>query len=68
MNLKSVLKNIQTYKDITILIGPEGGFSTAEVKLAEAKGALPVSLGGTILRTETAVIFIISVINYEMEA
>ncbi len=67
-NLKSALKNIQTYKDITILIGPEGGFSPAEVKLAEAKGAVAVSLGRTILRTETAVIFIVSVINYEMEA
>lgn len=39
---------------VTILIGPEGDFSEEEIHLAEQKGCIPVSLGGTRLRTETA--------------
>jgi len=38
----------------TILIGPEGDFSTNEIKLAISKGFTPVALGNTRLRTETA--------------
>ncbi|WP_299534814.1 16S rRNA (uracil(1498)-N(3))-methyltransferase [Ulvibacterium sp.] len=41
-------------KDITILIGPEGDFSSSEIKQAYEKGFLPVSLGKNRLRTETA--------------
>lgn len=41
-------------KRILILIGPEGGFSKKEAELAIGKGFLPVSLGKTILRGETA--------------
>jgi 16S rRNA (uracil1498-N3)-methyltransferase len=37
-----------------ILIGPEGDFSKAEVELATASGFIPVSLGASRLRTETA--------------
>lgn len=40
--------------DLTILIGPEGDFTPTEIKMAGAKGYLPVSLGKTRLRTETA--------------
>lgn len=39
---------------ITLLIGPEGGLSEAEVKMAELKNFLPLKLGPRILRTETA--------------
>ena len=42
---------------ITILIGPEGDFTEAEVKLAQQHHFIPVSLGKTILRTETAALF-----------
>lgn len=41
-------------KDVRILIGPEGDFSTGEVKSAEATGYISVSLGNLRLRTETA--------------
>ncbi|WP_298480528.1 16S rRNA (uracil(1498)-N(3))-methyltransferase [uncultured Maribacter sp.] len=41
-------------KDITILIGPEGDFSTTEIKKAYNSNFLPVSLGENRLRTETA--------------
>lgn len=40
--------------DITILIGPEGDFSEAEIDLALKNGYVPVSLGNSRLRTETA--------------
>ncbi|WP_047245814.1 16S rRNA (uracil(1498)-N(3))-methyltransferase [Maribacter thermophilus] len=40
----------------TILIGPEGDFSTAEIKKAISKGYMPVSMGKNRLRTETAAI------------
>ena len=41
-------------KDTLLLIGPEGDFSPEEIKLALEKGFIPVSLGETRLRTETA--------------
>ncbi len=51
--LKSVLK---ANEDITLLIGPEGDFSTKEINLALEKNYIPVSLGNTRLRTETAAV------------
>jgi 16S rRNA (uracil1498-N3)-methyltransferase len=41
-------------QDITILIGPEGDFTPSEIKRALSKGFLPVAMGRTRLRTETA--------------
>lgn len=43
-------------RDVAILIGPEGDFSPEEVKLAMAHGWVPVSLGQSRLRTETAAV------------
>jgi 16S rRNA (uracil1498-N3)-methyltransferase len=54
---KKLLKNeIKSKERITILIGPEGDFSTKEIQLALQKGYAPVSLGNTRLRTETAAV------------
>lgn len=47
-------QQIKNQKDICILIGPEGDFSEEEVSQAIAAGFLPVSLGESRLRTETA--------------
>jgi 16S rRNA (uracil1498-N3)-methyltransferase len=41
-------------RDVTLLVGPEGGFSAAEEDAALAAGALPLSMGPRVLRTETA--------------
>jgi ATP-binding cassette subfamily B protein len=49
--------NQLTSNHITILIGPEGDFTKAEVKLAQQHHFIPVSLGKTILRTETAALY-----------
>jgi 16S rRNA (uracil1498-N3)-methyltransferase len=43
-------------QSVALLVGPEGGFSSAEVEQAQAVGFMPVSLGPRILRTETAAI------------
>ena len=51
--LKSVLK---TNENVTLLIGPEGDFSEKEIALAIENNFIPVSLGNTRLRTETAAI------------
>jgi 16S rRNA (uracil1498-N3)-methyltransferase len=54
---KSSLKDlVETNQNITILIGPEGDFSEKEIELALQNKYLPVSLGNTRLRTETAAI------------
>lgn len=54
---KKLLKNeIKPKEQITILIGPEGDFSTKEIHLALSRNYTPVSLGNTRLRTETAAV------------
>ncbi|MEA3492807.1 MAG: RsmE family RNA methyltransferase [Candidatus Margulisiibacteriota bacterium] len=50
---------------ILILIGSEGGFSKSEIDLAVAAGFKPTTLGKNILRTETAGMSILSMINYQ---
>ena len=45
---------IQKSNDVLILIGPEGDFSKEEVQKALSAGFIPVSLGNSRLRTETA--------------
>ena len=49
-------------KSFQILIGPEGGFSEAEIKVAENAGFKSLSLGKRVLRTETASLSITSAI------
>ncbi len=65
-NLKTVLNSFRDIKDISILIGPEGGFTKEEVHIAIQKGFIETSLGPRILRTETAPITAVSIIQYEL--
>ena len=51
---KSFQKEIAKNEKVTILIGPEGDFSAKEINLAIANQFIPVTLGNTRLRTETA--------------
>ncbi|WP_432671064.1 16S rRNA (uracil(1498)-N(3))-methyltransferase [Flavobacterium sp. SM2513] len=55
-NKKSLKETIKKGTEITLLIGPEGDFSDAEIKLALENGFIPVTLGETRLRTETAAV------------
>jgi len=53
---KSLKKKLLPKHDVTILIGPEGDFSVKEIELAQQIKFIPVNLGETRLRTETAAI------------
>lgn len=53
---KSLKNELKSNTDCTILIGPEGDFSVKEIQLALDNQYIPVSLGNTRLRTETAAI------------
>jgi 16S rRNA (uracil1498-N3)-methyltransferase len=66
MRLKDVLKKNFDAKNICVFIGPEGGFSENEIMAAIEYGAIPVTLGPRILRTETAGIVTSSIILYEL--
>ena len=48
-----------------IWIGPEGDFTLEEVDLIQKSGACPVTLGPLVLRTETAALYCLSILNYE---
>lgn len=51
---KLLKKTVANSEKIIILIGPEGDFSTKEIELALQKNYIPISLGESRLRTETA--------------
>jgi 16S rRNA (uracil1498-N3)-methyltransferase len=51
---------------VLMLIGPEGDFTPAELALARRHGCQPITLGPIILRVETAAIYCLSVISYEL--
>lgn len=53
---KSLKKELKSNEDAIILIGPEGDFSVKEIQLALDNKFIPVSLGNTRLRTETAAV------------
>lgn len=65
-----VLKDLQETKelnDLSIIIGSEGGFSSAEANSMKDSGALMIGLGKRILRAETAAIMSLSCLVYEFE-
>jgi 16S rRNA (uracil1498-N3)-methyltransferase len=51
---------------VLMLIGPEGDFTPAELSLAKSHGCEPITLGPIILRVETAAIYCLSVLSYEL--
>lgn len=55
-NKKSLKKELRSNQNVTILIGPEGDFSVKEIETAIKNNFIPVTLGKTRLRTETAAI------------
>jgi len=66
---KPLLKNcLHSEEDALVLIGPEGDFSEEEVKLAEANGFQPISLGASRLRTETAALVSVHLMNLSHQA
>lgn len=52
-------------KKIIVLVGPEGGFSEREVIMIKSAGGTSVTLGERVLKTDTAAISVLAMINYE---
>jgi 16S rRNA (uracil1498-N3)-methyltransferase len=53
-------------RNVLMLVGPEGDFTPAELALARQHGCQPITLGPIILRVETAAIYCLSVLSYEL--
>ena len=53
-------------KDVILFIGPEGDFTEREVRSAEGLGCCTISLGKLVLKSDTAAIYALSVLNYEL--
>jgi 16S rRNA (uracil1498-N3)-methyltransferase len=69
--LKAILAEFQAVhshlpRSVTVLVGPEGDFTPAELALAKTNGCIPMTLGPIILRTETAAIYCLSVLAHEL--
>ncbi|MEW6184540.1 MAG: 16S rRNA (uracil(1498)-N(3))-methyltransferase [Thermodesulfobacteriota bacterium] len=62
--LKDLHRQASPPHSVTVLIGPEGGFSEEEHSLAGEKGFVSVSLGPRILRSETAALTFISMLQF----
>ena len=66
--LEQIKKNtVDSVRDVALVIGPEGGFSKEEASALIEKGIRPVSLGKTVLRTETAAIAALSMLIYGLD-
>ena len=67
--LKEILRDdsFNGYKNIGLIIGPEGGFSEKECSFITEAGAASASLGKTILRVETASVAAMAMLMYELE-
>ena len=61
------LKDVESYDKVAIVIGPEGGFTTQEVKHLQNIGFKNISLGKRILRSETATMYALSVVGFHLE-
>ncbi|MFQ6079405.1 MAG: RsmE family RNA methyltransferase [Thermodesulfobacteriota bacterium] len=64
--LRDVLSSKGNYGEVTLMVGPEGGFDREEVRRAQGKGFIPITLGQRILRTETAAIVLVGIVQYEL--
>ena len=53
-------------QSVAVWIGPEGDFSPDELRAIQGAGAQPISLGKLVLRVETAAIYCLSFLNYEL--
>ena len=69
--LKSVLAQYRASHgraplNVLWLIGPEGDFTPAEMSLSRTSGFEPITLGPLVLRCETAAVYALSVLSYEL--
>src|SRR5450755_7782 len=70
-NLKKILADYSSEHrhlpaSVLMLVGPEGDFTPAELALARSRGCRPITLGPIVLRVETAAIYCLSILSYEL--
>jgi 16S rRNA (uracil1498-N3)-methyltransferase len=58
----------RTPGSICVWVGPEGDFTASELSALESHGVLAITLGRLIMRTETAALYCLSVLNYELQS
>ena len=62
LRIKTILSSTPTANNIGVIIGPEGGWDDSEIDKIVSAGAKSISLGSRILRTETAGLYITSIL------
>jgi len=66
-NIHNALKDIKPNKKILFIIGPEGDFTPEEINLAKKAGCIPLSLGDTVLKVDTAAISVVAFSNFFLQ-
>lgn len=66
VTFRDILAETSNTKNVSIFIGPEGGFTEQEIQLAENSGIRKMTLGPRILRTETAGLVALALTMYEL--
>ena len=56
----------RTPQTVCVWVGPEGDFTPEEMAAIQTAGALPITLGPLVLRSETAAVYCLSILNYEL--
>jgi 16S rRNA (uracil1498-N3)-methyltransferase len=55
-------------KSVSVWVGPEGDFTPGEIEAIRSAGALPITLGPLVLRSDTAAFYCLSVLSYELQS
>lgn len=67
VSLRAALETHPTVREVSVMIGAEGGFSPEEARAAVDAGCIAVGLGERILRCETAPAYVLSALSYAYE-
>ena len=67
LSIKEALQKNKITGEVSVIIGSEGGFSNKEAQQLKEAGAISVGLGKRILRCETAPVFALACIVYQLE-
>jgi 16S rRNA (uracil1498-N3)-methyltransferase len=65
VKLKEILERSKEKTRVFFIVGPEGGFSQEEIGEAKRAGFIAITLGGRILRAETASLCLLSIVQYD---
>lgn len=66
-NFKQVLSSLIKGDKLCVVVGPEGGLDEEEIIILEKQGFICCGLGPRILRTETAITYVLASVSYEVE-